>query len=84
MLFYIWLLGATTVLGGFAYIIGRESKRDNDEFFQFLCAAAVAFFWPIALVLLIVSGPFYALYHYGKKRTKTEADKKKMIDILKR
>jgi chromate transport protein ChrA len=75
-MFWLWLIVAIVLFGAGIYRLGTMNEPEsikNDLFWMFL---VVSIFWPIALALGILAGPFAGLYWLGnRKREKLKKEK---------
>lgn len=80
-MFAIYLIVAAVILACGFYYAGQWERPARDSFFDdevdiLKCTAAVAVFWPIVVVLIIVLGPFGLLFYLGaRKKAKRKAEK---------
>lgn len=76
-MFWLYLIVAVALFGFGMYKLGLVDLHDDEKFALFWVIGLIAIFWPIALGLIVVLGPFFGLFWLGdRKRKQREQDKK--------
>jgi hypothetical protein len=76
-MFWLYLIVAIALFGFGMYKLGLVELYEDEKFALFWVIGLIAMFWPIALGLIVVFGPFVGLFWLGdRKRKQREQDKK--------
>ena len=74
---WIWLFVAIALFGFGMYKLGLVDINEDEKFALFWVIGLIAIFWPIALGLIAVFGPFVGLFWLGEWKRKQRLEKEK-------
>ena len=74
---WIWLFVAIALFGFGMYKLGLVDINEDEKFALFWVIGLIAIFWPIALGLTVVFGPFVGLFWLGDRKRQQRLEKEK-------
>lgn len=74
---WIWLFIAIALFGFGMYKLGLVDINEDEKFALFWVVGLIAIFWPIALGLIVVFGPFVGLFWLGDRKRQQRLEKEK-------
>jgi uncharacterized BrkB/YihY/UPF0761 family membrane protein len=76
-MFWLWFFVFILIVSVGAYIVGTLDWHDDERIGIAWAIGIGALFWPLALAILILFGPFVGLFLLGDRRRRRKEDSSK-------
>ncbi len=73
-MFWLWLIVTILIIAISSYRLGTFDWDADEKVGAFWTVVIGALLWPLALVIVIIIGPFYGFYWLGNKARKKKKE----------